>query len=674
MVKKTETAKNTKNVVEEQIQLPQTAIVYKEVNLEQITPNPYNPRKSFNEEELNELATSIRLYGVLQPILVRPKGEQFEIVYGERRWRASKIAGKEAIPAQIKSIEDDLAENMALVENIQRVDINVYDQAFAMDRLLKKGCNIAELTAKTGLSEKVVRTRLNILKLIPEVVELLQKEDILLSNALELCKYDEQVQQRVYEEKLADENDIRTWRRIKSKEFAENLRARYMTKLSHYHFDKTQCETCFENSANHILFTDCTNCQSCNNRNCISKKNSAFLVDKVIRLSQEMPDAIIEAHLNSDKEVIETLSNSGYKITQMGWRYDYNEFPVPPKQPTKEEFDDAQEYEDAMIQYEEATEEYQSETAFFENAISKNTYTTCLVVDALDVHILYKEKEQEEEEDNEEEDDTIEVLDEETGELITKSISATAPMPEKNPLEKEREEKIQKQIDQNKRNWEICNEKIIDECKKIATNTSFNTELPIKPLEEKMLYYLLLTYIDETNRPLFNLEQRFPSEKDKVKILENLTQKQKNTLIRLFINKTLREHAYNLDMSSLLFREFIGMHNAKKAETATTTYKQIFDKRRDNIIARLRDFGSSAKVEHYQFKTYEDLVAAYIEPKLSPNELDEMSASILDADNNPFLEDEIIETESPQEEQEQEQWIEVEPDEENRSVEISIAA
>ena len=110
-----------------------------EIAIEQIEPNPGQPRHDFDEEALQELATSIREIGIIQPITLRQVAEnRFQIIAGERRWRASQIAGLKAIPAYIRTINDEKVMEMALVENIQREDRNAIEIALAYERLVEE--------------------------------------------------------------------------------------------------------------------------------------------------------------------------------------------------------------------------------------------------------------------------------------------------------------------------------------------------------------------------------------------------------------------------------------------------------------------------------------------------------------------------------------------------------
>ena len=116
---------------------PQGSSTINEIEIDQIEANPNQPRREFDEEALQELANSIREIGIIQPITLRQVAEdRYQIIAGERRWRASQIAGLTAIPAYIRTIKDENVMEMALVENIQREDLNAIEIALAYEHLL----------------------------------------------------------------------------------------------------------------------------------------------------------------------------------------------------------------------------------------------------------------------------------------------------------------------------------------------------------------------------------------------------------------------------------------------------------------------------------------------------------------------------------------------------------
>ncbi|MBT9169327.1 MAG: putative chromosome-partitioning protein ParB [Syntrophomonadaceae bacterium] len=141
-----------------------------ELPIEQIQLNPYQPRKMFNEEKLAELARSVEQHGILQPLIVRPANQGFELVVGERRLRAAGIAGLEQVPVVVKLLSDREMMEIALIENLQREDLNPLEEAEAYKRLLDEyGYTQEQLAERIGKSRSAVANILRLLALHPEV-------------------------------------------------------------------------------------------------------------------------------------------------------------------------------------------------------------------------------------------------------------------------------------------------------------------------------------------------------------------------------------------------------------------------------------------------------------------------------------------------------------------------
>ncbi|HYL16026.1 MAG TPA: ParB/RepB/Spo0J family partition protein [Terriglobales bacterium] len=145
-----------------------------EVALDLIDSNPYQTRGIFREDELRELADSIKASGVLQPIVVRPKDGRYVLIVGERRCRAAKLAGKEKIPAILRLVSDEQAAEMTIIENLQRADLNCMEQARAFARLSQDfGLTQEQIGQRTGCSRESVSNYMRLLKLPFEVQKLL---------------------------------------------------------------------------------------------------------------------------------------------------------------------------------------------------------------------------------------------------------------------------------------------------------------------------------------------------------------------------------------------------------------------------------------------------------------------------------------------------------------------
>ena len=168
-----------------------------EVSITQITPNPNQPRREFDPEALQELANSIRELGIIQPITLRKvEGEKYQIIAGERRWRASQLAGLTKIPAYIVSVEDQGVMEMALVENIQREDLNAIEIALAYAHLMEhEGMTQEKVSERVGKSRVAVANYLRLLKLPAQVQMALQKREIDMGHARALLSLESPSQQ-----------------------------------------------------------------------------------------------------------------------------------------------------------------------------------------------------------------------------------------------------------------------------------------------------------------------------------------------------------------------------------------------------------------------------------------------------------------------------------------------
>lgn len=163
-----------------------------EINIDDIRSNPYQPRKTFDIESLNELAKSIKEYGVVQPVIVKKSIKGYELVAGERRTKAAKIAGLKKIPAIIKEFDDQEMMEIALVENIQREDLNPIDEATSISNIIKlRGYTQEEFANKFGKSRTYVTNILGLLKLPDEVKKLVEKKSLSMSHARVLSKIED---------------------------------------------------------------------------------------------------------------------------------------------------------------------------------------------------------------------------------------------------------------------------------------------------------------------------------------------------------------------------------------------------------------------------------------------------------------------------------------------------
>jgi ParB family transcriptional regulator, chromosome partitioning protein len=169
----------------------------REVPVGKILPNPAQPRLSYDEDSLTELADSIREHGVLQPILVRPAGAQFELIAGERRWRASRMAERETIPAIVVDFDESTALEVSIIENLQREDVSPLEEATMFRKMTETfGYSVRQLAQKVGKDKGYVENRLRLSDAPADIRELVSVRKDTISHAYELMKIGDERQRR----------------------------------------------------------------------------------------------------------------------------------------------------------------------------------------------------------------------------------------------------------------------------------------------------------------------------------------------------------------------------------------------------------------------------------------------------------------------------------------------
>lgn len=155
-----------------------------ELDLDLIDPNPHQPRTRYDENRLRELADSIRAHGLVQPIVVRRRGLRYEIIAGERRWRAAQLAGLLKVPAVVRDVPDEQVLELSLIENIQREDLNPIEEAQAYQRLIEQlGLTQEEIARRVGRDRTSIANSLRLLRLPSEVQALIQERRISFGHA-----------------------------------------------------------------------------------------------------------------------------------------------------------------------------------------------------------------------------------------------------------------------------------------------------------------------------------------------------------------------------------------------------------------------------------------------------------------------------------------------------------
>ena len=177
------------------------------INIDDIIPNRFQPRLAFNENELKELSDSIKQHGVIQPLVLRQIGDKYEIIAGERRYKASTMAGLRQVPAVIMNVDDNKSAEIAVVENIQRKDLTAIEEAQSYKKLLDKGMTQEELATKLGIAQPTIANKIRLLALDEEVQEALLTNKISERHARSLLQLTDKTAQigllrRIIEQRL----------------------------------------------------------------------------------------------------------------------------------------------------------------------------------------------------------------------------------------------------------------------------------------------------------------------------------------------------------------------------------------------------------------------------------------------------------------------------------------
>jgi len=195
-----------------------------ELKINEIEPNANQPRKSFDDEKLHQLADSIKKHGVVQPIIVKKEADTYRIVAGERRWRAARLAGLAHVPVIIKDLSDRQVMEVALIENIQREDLNPIEEAEAYERLIKDyGMTQEEISATVGKSRPAIANSLRLLNLTEKIKEYLTSGALTSGHARALLVIEnKEAQEKAAEEIIQKKLNVRD---------TEKLVKQYLTKM-----------------------------------------------------------------------------------------------------------------------------------------------------------------------------------------------------------------------------------------------------------------------------------------------------------------------------------------------------------------------------------------------------------------------------------------------------------
>ncbi len=537
-----------------------TATAETDLDITTVYPSADNHRKTFNDTSLQELADSIREVGVLQAIAVRPRtAGNYEIIYGERRYRASLLAGAKTIKATIyNNVTDDEAEDMSLSENLQREQVRPTEEAKAFKRLLEKGrYDMYSLVSRFGRSEKYIYTRLKLNELYAPIGELLDNETITVSVAEEISTYEPNIQKDVYEKHLKEDSGD-NWTGYTLNLFRKHFEKCYTTDLEQYKFDKTECKACVHNAANYNLFAEHNGCGHCTNRKCLETKNAAFVAKETEKLLKSDPKLVIARPYYGSRNdtALQKLDRKGHEIKDFDYNVSAREFPKAPEAPQKERFTEPTEYEQAVRTFEQKNEEYARKVEELNQKKEEGRIKTYVKVGRTEPELCY-----------------VEINKKETAPVTIGTLQ-----------------------ERDKRFKQLFVEKIVADTKKVVRENDY-PESPFTQYQDGMLYFIMLTKLQRKHYPLCSIkDQPMPlDEKQRMRIVAKLTDAQKTVIKRDFINHFLCEGAYGDNSASKLLRDFANMHFPDQYGLAKATHEEEYQKRHERLDERIKEMKKAEK-------------------------------------------------------------------------------
>jgi ParB family chromosome partitioning protein len=513
--------------------------VIQNIDLSMIVCNSFNPRKYRTEEDLAELKTSILNYGIIQPITVRRKNGVYEIVCGERRFYASRLAGLSTIPALVKDYSDEDAMEICILENLQRRDISPIEEAVSFGKLMEvRGYSIEELVLKFGKTDKYIRSRLQLRNLIEKNSELLVREEISLAIALELSRFCPDIQEEVHREHLQDDNF--SWKKLSAKDFRRLLEQGYSMDLSNYEFNKGDCKNCQSNSSIYDLFLD-GNCGICQNIECLRYKQAEYMAVETTRMMEEKKGMIagicVAPNSFASAEVVGNLADTGCDIYEMS----ANPMPVKPIMPVQDDFVTDVEFVEAEATYERRLEQHHTQTAHIEEMVQEGKAEMVVDVSKRKPELCYR--------------------------IIPENAATQS---EEDAVEKLRKQDI--------RNREIAIEKGVEDVKQLVREKIIPPS-DFQPLEEGLLYYVMLASLRKEHYEELGINNRYSlSEEDRAGIIASLTEEQKNIIRRGFLVKHLSDTFGDRKQSHLLL-EFATLHFPDEVGKIKQQHNEVYKKR-----------------------------------------------------------------------------------------------
>ena len=497
-----------------------------------IRESQQNPRKSFDKDSLKELAESISKQGLLQPITVRPmsdfkvlspkelKGKSgYEIVCGARRYRAAKMTDMVEVPCIVRVMTDEEAFDAMITENLQRKDVAPMDEARAFAELHKRGTSFEELAARFGKSVPFIRLRIKLNDLVPELVELLEKKELQISHAQELCKLSVEHQTDLFTNKYSDSSQsYYKWNEKPLKDIKNYIDSDFR-RLDNAIFDKSDCENCEFRCGANALFAEYSE-NKCTHTTCYDDKVNYHYISLIEDKTSQGYLLVSDESMHSDmKEFCKELENT-YQIKKNNYQNsDWFSIIEMPELPEREEDDSDEDWAETLEAYEDDLKEYETDLAE-QNERLQNGFQRALRIgwnDMSEIIIKFKDE-------NEASSEEV-ALNKQLAELQSK----------------------------DKRNAEIKVEKVTEEARTLMSQSNYETwNYPTTENEDTALYALLLRNTAHNFKR--EVEINFNATVSYFENCKTLSYTTKTQIVRAFIQRQITggDVTYSKEVQSIL--------------------------------------------------------------------------------------------------------------------------
>lgn len=371
-----------------------TDITFLMVSLTNLVPSPTNPRKFFDEEKTQELSASISEKGVLQPILVRKVGKKYEIVAGERRYRASLLAAKSekvngAIPVIVRDLSDQEVREMQLIENFQRQDVHPMEEAVAIKAAVDSGkYSYDDIAAKVGKKLPYIRQRMKLNELTADWQKVFYRNGISIGDATKICALPSVAQTEIFQDVFEDGDNG-----IKKYEIPKWVYHRYKGDLESASFDLSDetldnkmgaCIRCTFNSSVNQLFPELALSKHCTNIACFNNKSTEYF-NRELAIAKEDPAIILITGTRQKNAIVDKLKKEGEEVVSEGYGEDCNIISAPDKPVFEDVLEEWLDDNDnnpngSEEEFLKKLEEYQKEYDAYQKKIATGKYKKAFVV------------------------------------------------------------------------------------------------------------------------------------------------------------------------------------------------------------------------------------------------------------------------------------------------------